>query len=333
MNETKNQLAEISSEQDRVKGYLVKLEKLRIEGQINDESYVTTKAEYEQRIDAAAEEIARLKVLLKKQLESMEPELKTVRWDLEQLEIKYKIGDAPAEKYQSLSNGLRLRVQNLETEKAELEKLINADSVIQITTVTPASEKQQIIETKPTAVIPDLSKRVDSSLSNIQNKVSGLKIPKLESTQHQTISLKNLRLTLAFDGELLSIMRMVTFTAGILMLVGILFLPWVDVTGFGLSLFLINGAMAAGCVIFTLIYVAATFIADRRLRSLAHIGVAIICLILWLVLRFTTITQITKFAIVVDDMLGIGLLVFLLADIIGIMGGILEMFPKIDRKF
>jgi hypothetical protein len=81
-----------------------------------------------------------------------------------------------------------------------------------------------------------------------------------------------------------------------------------------------------------LIYTAAIFIFNSRIRSLAHIVGALFCVLLWAVFRFAIFPPLAAFAISKSDMEGEGLFLFIAAAVLGIAVGILELFPSIDRQ-
>ncbi len=125
--ETKK-FAEAFAVKDEVEGFLTNLDKLKADGTITEQQHSTLKAEYDIRLNAALSEITRIKSAFKKQLETTQRDMETYKWELGKIEIKYKVGELPVGKYQSSDRKLRAKVEELERDTEELERLIKADS-------------------------------------------------------------------------------------------------------------------------------------------------------------------------------------------------------------
>jgi hypothetical protein len=132
--------------------------------------------------------------------------------------------------------------------------------------------------------------------------------------------------------EPLSAIRAAALIVSLLMFVAVLLLPWVMFPGFGLRIVDIDFWISAGCILLLLIYASATFIFNRKTRSLAHIAAALLFLPLWLTFRLVIFPPLVEFAISRSDMEGAGLSVMLAAIILGTGVGIMEMFPSVDAQ-
>lgn len=119
-----NKLAEAFAVKDELERLLANLEKRKADGSITERQYTTTRKEYEQRLTAATSEIERIKITLKEQLEANQREVETYKRELGKLEVKYRVGELPLQKYRSSDRELRAKIEQLETEAEELKSFI-----------------------------------------------------------------------------------------------------------------------------------------------------------------------------------------------------------------
>ena len=173
--------------------------------------------------------------------------------------------------------------------------------------------------------------RQSSSAPHGIGKARTLKVLKVELPLAGDISVQNIASRLSFITVPLSDITIASFIISILILIALVLMPWVELPGFSLGIFGIDFWISAGCTILLLAYIGATFIFNSKIRSLSHIVAALMCLILWSVFRFTMFPEIARFAIEDGDMMGIGLTVFVVAAILGIIVGILEILLKVKR--
>ena len=109
------------------------------------------------------------------------------------------------------------------------------------------------------------------------------------------------------------------------MLISILVLPWVSLSGLGLSILQVNVVLATLCLIAALAYTGVTFVKVQKTRALIHIGVGTAGLILFLVTLFSVMRQIARFAESVTEVVGIGFWLFVVVVIAGIVVGAFEL--------
>lgn len=159
--ETKR-LAEAFAIKDEVEGFVANLEQLKADGTITEEQHTTIKAEYDQRLKAATSEIARIKNELKKQLETIQRDIETYKFELGRLEARYKVGELPLEKYQSSDRKLRATIEQLEQSSKDLTRLIKAKTAADIG--APAK--------KPGIAAPELP-----SLTRVATAARRIKLP------------------------------------------------------------------------------------------------------------------------------------------------------------
>ena len=126
MTDPTSKLIEALTEKERVEGFLIKLARLKAEGGIPQDQYATTSADYEQRLSAAEAQLEGIRNELRQQLQDNQQQLEACRRELARLELRYKVGELPAETYQSSQQGLQARMGQLEANGDRLQRLIAA---------------------------------------------------------------------------------------------------------------------------------------------------------------------------------------------------------------
>jgi hypothetical protein len=132
--------------------------------------------------------------------------------------------------------------------------------------------------------------------------------------------------------EPLSVVRLAALIISALIFIAVVFMPWIILPGYGVSVTEASPWIGAGCILLFLIYTAAVFIFNREIRSFTHIGVAVAGIAMWANFRFVIFPPIAAFAISPGDMEGEGLLLFSISVVLGIVVGIMELFPSVDRR-
>lgn len=188
------------------------------------------------------------------------------------------------------------------------------------------SQSQNIAPPLPSTV--SISQEAAIPLQRRKIEVSALATPQPEPFFPDSISLKNLLSLFSLGADYRSAHRIASYVVGLFLLIAVLLLPWAVASGFGFNLTMVNGGLAAGCIIFSLLYLGATFLSYRGLRSLAHMAVAVFGILLWLIFLLTTFQEISQFAMEPMDMLGLGATLFIVACVLGIITGILEIRLK-----
>jgi hypothetical protein len=128
MADTIEKLYEAVRTKDQIEGFIDKLEKLRLENEIEDEPYLSTRKDYYRRLGIATSEIARLKNELKEQLAASEHSLELSRKEQASLEVKRKVGELSDAQYEAAERNVQSEIHRLEREVEELNRLINAGS-------------------------------------------------------------------------------------------------------------------------------------------------------------------------------------------------------------
>jgi len=143
MDKEKKELARAFSVKDEVEGFLDNLQKLKIEGSIEQDQYVSIKVEYEQRLRTAAVDIEKIRKDLKQRLKDQQGDLKDCKSELGKLEIKHKVGELSQKEYQNATQELRARFEQLEADTEELQGLVAAKSSEEVSQVKGLLEKRQ----------------------------------------------------------------------------------------------------------------------------------------------------------------------------------------------
>jgi len=112
--------------------FLSNLERLKAERSVTDEQYAVTKGRYQQDLTVAVSEIANIKSQLKLHLQTTEQNLSKVRAQLEELDIRHKVGELTLEEYQSSQQELMKMIGQTENTIARLQRLIAAKSSAEI---------------------------------------------------------------------------------------------------------------------------------------------------------------------------------------------------------
>ena len=201
---------------------------------------------------------------------------------------------------------------------------IAVSSVVEPAVMAPEqpAKSQDIVSPLPTPVT--ITKEASVPVQRQEKETSAVKIQQPELSYPESFSIKNIRSLFSPGANLRSSFSIVSYVVGFFMVIAIFLLPWASASGFGFNLIMLNGGLVAGCFIFAALYLGATFISYRGIRGLAHIAVALLCIICWLIFRFTIFQEISQFAISPGDMIGAGSTVFIIACVLGIVGGIME---------
>jgi hypothetical protein len=250
---------------DEVENYINNLNKLKEDGSVSEEQFAEMKEEYDQRLSAVKTEITGIKNELKKQLEAKQREKETYEWEIGRLEVKYKVGELPMDKYLNNEKKLRAEAQLLEAECEELNKLIKADSAADI----------GIMAQKSQAAISKLPSRTKTSGSTSQIKPDREKRRELSTSQNINISGGR------FNLPPVNLLSLVT---GLLLLISV-FLPWIAASEIlGSELGSDSGRQVSGIIglvgiLGGLVIIGTSFLPNIRLRSILHTIIGIVALV------------------------------------------------------
>ena len=144
MSEAAKKLVQSFKAKEEIDGFLSNLQQLKADGTVDEDYYATLKSEYDLRLNSATSEISQIKSEIRKQLETVQHDIETNKQELSNLDIKYKVGELTIEQFQDSERKLRAKINQLEQEVENLNKLIHAKSSADI----------DITDTKPKAAAP-----------------------------------------------------------------------------------------------------------------------------------------------------------------------------------
>lgn len=130
-DELKN-LVKALTEKAETEKFLSNLEKLRADGSVTPDMYPDMKAEYEQRLKTAVNEIEQIKNELMKQLAAKNFELENYQQEQKKLDVKRKVGELSEEAYRSSVQKIQRDIDQLDQHRRRLIGAINARSVADI---------------------------------------------------------------------------------------------------------------------------------------------------------------------------------------------------------
>jgi hypothetical protein len=253
--ETKR-LIELFAIKGEVESFLANLEKLKADGSITEEQYVATREEYYERLGTVASEIARIKNEFKRKLGSTQHDIETYRQELDNLDVRHKVGELPSGKYQSSERKLRATIEQLELTAGELKRLVDAKS------------------------------SVDMGVTSAKKAAPGkdIKLPKTKMPKAKTAAPPPLaRVTPPEEGFLRPRTKIAALVGGALLLASV-FLPWIAASeklgkelgsesGMGISM--IIGAAGIGC---GLVAIGSAFFPSHKARGAVQIVMAVLAL-------------------------------------------------------
>jgi hypothetical protein len=261
-------LAEAFAAKDAVDSFLSNLKKLKTDGSIGEGQYTTLKAEYEQRLNTATAEITQIKAVFKKELEAAKRDVGIYKIELGRLEVKYKLGELPLNKYQSSDRKLRATIDGLETNVAELNRLVTAKTSADI--MAPSK--------RPGAAAPKLPTTAKKAAP-----VKEIKLPKTKLPKTSMAALPSRARLAPEEGFLKPRTKVAALTGGALLLISV-FLPWYAASeklgkqlgsASGMSISMIIGAMG---VIGGLVSIGSAFFPSSKARCAVQILMAVLAL-------------------------------------------------------
>lgn len=126
-------------QKEKNQNYLSNLERLKVNGSVTTDQYETMKTGYHQNMTASVSEIANIKSSLKLQLQATQQNISSIRMELENLNLKHKVGELSLEKYQQTQQKLTRTISKNETAVNDIQKLIAAKSSAQVAFISPSA--------------------------------------------------------------------------------------------------------------------------------------------------------------------------------------------------
>ena len=156
MAEEIENLSQAFTTKEKNETLLSNLDKLKAEGSIESDLYLSMKADYEQQLDASLLEIDRIKDYCKKQGETLQREQDIYKYELTKLETRYNAGEMAPATYQNSVQNLRATIGQLDQQLEELKRLIAARSPadLGVSAKRPAPAIKQAPPVAPSSAIP-----------------------------------------------------------------------------------------------------------------------------------------------------------------------------------
>lgn len=233
------------SRKEKLQTLITNLEKLKKDGSITEDQYISLKSEYDRHLRDSITTIETIKANLKKDLEMKGEELKALNENLETLKTRFKVGEIPFEEFQRFEERLRKRISKVRDEMSKLETLINSRS---------SSDVGGYLDVKieePRTLLGTLGETLPSRLP----EVKGLE-------------------------ETFSRPSLFPLVCGLIILISV-FLPWASASFLGLKE--TQAGTASGWGILSLIMgifvIGISFLAEMRVKGIGHVTAGILAFI------------------------------------------------------
>jgi ElaB/YqjD/DUF883 family membrane-anchored ribosome-binding protein len=235
------------SRKEKLEKLISNLDTLKTEGQVTAKQYNSIKDNYEKLLSEAVKAVENTKGTLKKNLEKKQDELKNLNQSLENLGVRFKIGEMPEADFHKANDRIQRTIQARQREITDLQNLLNTKS---------SSDVGGYVEVKieaPKGLTLAIEEMLPASLSGSGEISSGF------VTKPSLISL---------------ILGVVIFIS--------VFLPWVS-ADFGLGMTETANGMENGwgtlALIMGIICVLFSFIAIPKIRGVGLIASGILAII------------------------------------------------------
>lgn len=252
MSKSATRLQKAFLAKEEVEKLIVNLEELKSEGSVTDEQYGYLKKDYADRLTAADSAIAQQRVELKSRLDDSQASMANSKLELDRLSLRFKVGELPLDKYESLDRNVRRRVSRAEAEIAELGRLLEAKHSSDIGVVASASGRTAIGGR-------GFSLPETSSFTSFVDSISDVANPRI---------------------------RLVSLVGGFFLFISI-FMPWFSVGGFGFTVSYaaadVSGHLVAAGVLCGLLAMGAALLAESDTKGFVHIVVGGIALLVILI--------------------------------------------------
>jgi hypothetical protein len=116
------------SRKEKLEKLLSNLDSLKKDGQVTAEQYNSIKENYENLHSAVVKAVENIKGTLKRDLEKKQDELKNLNQSLENLGVRFKIGEMPEADFQKARDKMQGTIQTRQREIAGLQNLLNTKS-------------------------------------------------------------------------------------------------------------------------------------------------------------------------------------------------------------
>ncbi|HMA04903.1 MAG TPA: hypothetical protein VKO45_03160 [Methanomicrobiales archaeon] len=293
------------SEKEKYEKLLSNLDALKGKGAVSDDQYTSMKSGYQRTQEQAVATVSQLKMKVTQEIQTEETNVERQNTELQTLDTRFKVGEIKADDLQKAEQRIRGKIQRSQATIKDLNRLLSAQS---------SADVGGYVDVKP------------GSRSGGSASLPGLSIPGIGE------ALSAIRGTSPSDfteirtdtQEILTPSRELIGPAGGVLLFISLFLPWVSVFGFGANLFAISGLYGAICLLAALAGIGSAFLVRENARGTAQFAGGAIALVVIILGFFIDPRTITQFGTLMS-FLGIGFYFFVIATLMMIVGGIMEL--------
>jgi len=268
MMRAERKLQEAYSRKERAERLLSNLENLRREGSIDESQYESMKMEYMQMLNSATTEIEQLKSEIGREIESTQRNLEIYNQELNNLGVKFKVGELSADEYQRSEQRIRRRIEETQQKLSELKRLF---------------------ESKTSADVGGYIEVKEVRSKKAKELTTGISFPTLNniiSSIRETSGSDFTEFVTTFEDVMTPRTKLIGLIGGILMIIS-LFLPWVSISVFGLllsfSAFSLHGGLGGIGLIAGLFSVLAAFLERSNARGILHLGMGILAILALLI--------------------------------------------------
>ncbi|MDD1668531.1 MAG: hypothetical protein LUO97_01905 [Methanomicrobiales archaeon] len=293
------------SEKEKYEKLLSNLDALKGKGAVSDDQYTSMKSGYQRTQEQAVATVNQLKLKVTQEIQTEETNVQRQNTELQTLDTRFKVGEIKADDLQKAEQRIRGKIQRSQATIKDLNRLLNAQS---------SADVGGYVDVKP------------GSRSGGSASLPGLSIPGIGE------ALSAIRGTSPSDfteirtdtQEILTPSRELIGPAGGLFLLISLFLPWISVFGMSVNLFAMPGFYATICVIAALAGMGSAFLIRENARGTLQFAMGAIALLVIFFAFFFDPRTITQFGTLVQ-FLGIGFYLFVVATLMLIVGGLMEL--------
>jgi len=319
MVKKERELQEAYSKKEKAESLLSNLEKLKEERAIDETQYESMKSEYTQMLNSADTEIERIKNDISRELESTQKDLDIYNQELNNLEVRFKVGELSGDMYRKSEQRTRGKIERAQAGLSELKRLLESKT---------SADVGGAVEVR----------REGKKAKAVTAAGAGVNIPAVEnitSSIRETEASDFTEFVTTFEEVTTPRTKLIGLIGGVLMIIS-LFLPWASISlfvQFNFSAFDLHGGLAAMGLIGGIICVLAAFLERSNARGILHVVMGtlalLVLLIVWLSAPSISGAEelIGEIMEEVMKMITIreGLYLYIVSSIVVIIGGLFEL--------
>ena len=142
-------LLQALSARDEARRLLASVDRLGAEGSLDDATADAMRREYEERLQAADADVARVRDTIGEQQQQLSQELEKLRREEAALEVRHKVGEFDLKEYQKAAGKLQSRIEGLERQSVALEQLSTAEAASEAEAFAAEADRAAPSRAKP----------------------------------------------------------------------------------------------------------------------------------------------------------------------------------------